>query len=550
MIRTIVIRRFKKFREITFDLPGHIVLAGPNNTGKTTLLQAIATWSLALDVWKRRNDFNKRNGYTAVPLTRQLFPSVPLRAFDFLWHARDYEGGNIEIEVRGDGGWSIGMELVADSAEQIYVRPTIATDAEALRSHTLRAVYVPPMGGLGVDEPVLQPPKIAQLLGMGKVGDVIRNLLVEAHQDQPKWDSLVASVKEMFGYDLLPPDASGPDIMIEYRMAAGQPSYDVASAGSGFQQVLMLLAFLNSRPGSVLLVDEPDAHLHVLLQDAIYAELKKVALREGSQLVVATHSEVIINSVEPRELCAVLNVPRPIADGVERNRLIMSLKVLTNQDVVMALSRPGVLYVEGHTDIALLKEWAAILNHSIAPLLASGVFWKPSRWEVQSGRPGGLNTDSRGHYEAIRLVQDNIPGLEILDRDGNPNLPETELTGNGLQRVRWRRYEAESYLFHPATLARFVRQRAGADSARNVEDMNSYLQDNLPPAVLRDPLGDHDYLRQTKARESIIPPALEAAGLFGIPYTEYSAIAALMKPEEIHPEVGEKLDAIQKAFRL
>jgi len=76
--------------------------------------------------------------------------------------------------------------------------------------------------------------------------------------------------------------------------------------------------------------------------------------------------------------------------------------------------------------------------------------------------------------------------------------------------------------------------------------MKRYLQDNLPPAVLRDPLGDHDYLRQTKARESIIPPALEAAGLFGIPYTEYSAIAALMKPEEIHPEVREKLDAIQR----
>ena len=550
MIRTIIIRRFKKFREFTFDLPGHIVLAGPNNTGKTTLLQAIATWSLALDVWKRRNDYNKRNGYVSVPLTRQLFPAVPLRAFDFLWHARDYRGRIIEIEARGDGGWSVGMELAADSAEQIYVRPTVTTDAEVLRKHTLRAVYVPPMGGLGVDEPVLQPPKIAQLLGMGKVGDVVRNLLVEAHQNQPKWNTLVASVKEMFGYELLPPDASGPDIMIEYRMAAGGPAYDVASAGSGFQQVLMLLAFLNSRPGSVLLVDEPDAHLHVLLQDAIYGELKKVALREGSQLVVATHSEVIINSVEPRELCAVLNVPRPIADNIERNRLLMSLKVLTNQDIVMALSQPGVLYVEGHTDIALLKEWATTLGHPVAPLLAGGVFWKPTRWEAQPGRPGGLSTDSRDHYEAIRLVREDLPGLEILDRDGNPNLPETELTGKGLQRVRWSRYEAESYLFHPDALARFVEQRAGADSARNVEDMKRYLQDNLPPAVLRDPLGDHDYLRQTKARESIIPPALEAAGFFGIPYTEYSAIAALMKPEEIHPEVREKLDAIQRAFRL
>ena len=48
MIRTVRIRGFKRFGEAVFHLPGHVVLAGPNNTGKTTVLQAIASWSLAL----------------------------------------------------------------------------------------------------------------------------------------------------------------------------------------------------------------------------------------------------------------------------------------------------------------------------------------------------------------------------------------------------------------------------------------------------------------------------------------------------------------------
>ena len=48
MIRSVRIRGFKRFREVDFSLPGHVVLAGPNNTGKTTLLQAIASWALAL----------------------------------------------------------------------------------------------------------------------------------------------------------------------------------------------------------------------------------------------------------------------------------------------------------------------------------------------------------------------------------------------------------------------------------------------------------------------------------------------------------------------
>ena len=68
--------------------------------------------------------------------------------------------------------------------------------------------------------------------------------------------------------------------------------------------------------------------------------------------------------------------------------------------------------------------------------------------------------------------------------------------------------------------------------------------------VLRDPLGDHAFLNATKARTELLPPALTAAGLPGLPYTRYHDIAALMKPEEVHPEVVETLDAIMRAFRL
>jgi predicted ATPase len=41
MIRSVCIRGFKRFREVEFRLPGHVVLAGPNDTGKTTMLQAL-----------------------------------------------------------------------------------------------------------------------------------------------------------------------------------------------------------------------------------------------------------------------------------------------------------------------------------------------------------------------------------------------------------------------------------------------------------------------------------------------------------------------------
>ena len=545
MIHTVHIRGFKRFEEVEFRLPGHVVLAGPNNTGKTTVLQAIASWSLALRRWRELNNFRLRRGYERAPIARQAFSAVPLRSFDFLWTDRRYRG-KVEIELRHDAGWSVAMEFIADSTEQIHVRPTREAPSETLRTLDLRTVFVPPMTGIGIDEPLFQPPKVEQLLGLGRPGEVMRNLLAEASQNEPAWGALKASISKLFGYELLPPDASGAHILAEYTMAEGGPRLDVASAGSGFQQVLMLLTFLHTQQGAVLLLDEPDAHLHVILQDAIHHELRSAAARQRSQLIVATHSEVVINAVEPRELCVMLHEPRMIAGNDERSRLISSLRVLSNADVMQAMGVRGVLYVEDYTDVNILRAWAAVLEHRAAGLLDTELMWKPMVFQAQEGR---LGIRARDHFEALQLVREGFPGLELHDGDARPPVPDTEITGAGLQRLRWRRYEIESYLVHPDAIARFIKAVVGADSAEaHVEDMLAYWRDEFPPAVVRDPLGEHVLLNRTKARREIIPPLLEAAGLHGLPYTRYHEIAASMRSDEIHPEVTEKLDAICHAF--
>lgn len=548
MIRRVGLRRFKRFGDVEFLLPGHVVLAGPNNTGKTTVLQAIAAWSLALDRWKQLNDFQRHGGaYTRAPIARQAFSAVPLRAFDLLWKERDY-AGSVEIEVQSAEGWTVAMELIADSTEQIYVRPRPSASPDVVRHARLTTVFVPAMSGLGTEEPLYQRPKVDQLLGQAKPGDVLRNLLVEASGSERAWMGLQQSIRRLFGFELAPPDATGPHILAEYRERLGGPALDIASAGSGFQQVLMLLAFLQTRPGSVLLLDEPDAHLHVILQDAIYSELRAVAAQQRSQLVIATHSEVIINAVEPRELCVILGQPRMLATTEERARLIESLRVLSHADIMLALDAPGVLYLEDYPDLEVLRAWARVLDHPARGLLTTRLFWKRT---VVETRPGASGVRARDHYEALRLVRDDLPALELVDGDARPEIQATAITGEGFQRLRWRRYEIESYLIHPEALARFVEQTVGsAAAAAHLADLRRHLEENFPPAVLRDPLGDHAFLNATKARTELLPPALTAAGLPGLPYTRYHEIAALMKPEEVHPEVVETLDAIMRAFRL
>ncbi len=556
MIREVTLRKFKWFDDVTFRLPGNVVLAGPNNAGKTTLLQAIAAWSLALDRWKQLNDFRKHKGaYAKAPLARQAFYAVPLRTFDLLWTDRSYQG-SAEIEIHHRDGWQITMELIADSSEQVYVRPKPNADPDAVRNAMLQTVYVPAMSGLGIAEPVYQRPKLDQLLGQGKPGDILRNLLVEAHQSDA-WQALPDSIRRLFGYEILPPDASGADIIAEYLPRGDGPRLDIASAGSGFQQVLMLLTFLHTRPASVLLLDEPDAHLHVILQDAIYGELQSVAVRQRSQLVIATHSEVIINSVDPTELCMLLKTPRLLSDAADQRRLAQSMGILSNLDILLAENAPGVLFTEDYTDLDIVREWAGILQHATYNALKSTLLCKKIVTQPREGAPG---ISAKDYYDKLTLVRADLPGVELVDGDAHPNIQSTAITGTGLQRLRWKRYEIESYLVHPAALERFVERIVGpgqnADLAK--ADMRKFFESQfgkeLSDEFYANPLQPkpivENFLRQTKARVDIIPPLLSAAGIHGFPYTRYHEIAALMLPAEIHSEVREKLDAIQKAFGL
>jgi len=88
MISQVRVSNFKQFEEQVFDLSSHIVLAGPNNSGKTTLLQAFSVWNMALQRWKAErgpDTTSKARLRTGIPLTRKEFSAIPLRELKHLW---------------------------------------------------------------------------------------------------------------------------------------------------------------------------------------------------------------------------------------------------------------------------------------------------------------------------------------------------------------------------------------------------------------------------------------------------------------------------------
>ena len=90
---------------------------------------------------------------------------------------------------------------------------------------------------------------------------------------------------------------------------------DLSCSGRGLQQTLLLLAHMYANPGAILLLDEPDAHLEILRQRETYNLLIRVGEQQGSQIIAASHSEVVLNEAAGRDVVvAFVGKPHRIDD--------------------------------------------------------------------------------------------------------------------------------------------------------------------------------------------------------------------------------------------
>ena len=76
----------------------------------------------------------------------------------------------------------------------------------------------------------------------------------------------------------------------------------MSASGRGLQQTLLILAYMCANPGAVILLDEPDAHLEILRQRQIYSLLTEMASKHGSQIIAASHSEVLLNEAAGKDM--------------------------------------------------------------------------------------------------------------------------------------------------------------------------------------------------------------------------------------------------------
>ena len=573
VLTNLTIRNFKRFEDVEVELGSPVVFIGPNNSGKTSAMQALALWDIGLKRWNEWRTTTRTSGRRRGVINRRDLVAIPVPDANLLWHElhtrnRSMRLGErelrtarledlrvrIEIVVEGvnaSSTWSCGLEFDYANEESFYCRPLRMSEGGLPgrmlvpdEARDVEVAFLPPMSGLTATETRLDRGAVNVRIGEGRTAEVLRNLCFRIFEERPDlWEQLTEQIKGLFGARLDAPryvDERG-EITMSY-MEHGV-SLDLSSSGRGLQQTLLILAYMYANPGAVLLLDEPDAHLEILRQRQIYRLITEAAAESNSQIIAASHSEVLLNEAAGKDT-VVAFVGKPYRIDDRGSQVLKALRAIGFEDYYLAEQVGWVLYLEGSTDLAILQAFARRLGHEAA----SRALERPFVHYVGNQLP-----EARSHFHGLREALPELQGLVILD-DLAGGQPAGEL-----RCLAWERREIENYLCSRATLeeyARLSRERAAGgplfapmegaqglaamrDSIEEVESAMATLGSGSP------------WDASTKASDDFLIPLFkryfEKLGLPNLmSKNSFHELAEYVPEDEIAPEITEKLDAIAR----
>ena len=514
MIHKFQITNFKRLGTKEIILKDNISLVvGGNNSGKTSVLHALAVWEYAKQVLVyEKSPRALYHGFSGdgYGVTIDDFTPINIPSFKYLWtNLKTDSGYTLEISCfwmlhNIEKYLKIGL---AYGQEKLYIKPLDSNVNEG--DYIPHIVYLPTFAGINSKEEWHTPAVRNKYIGQGLAGSVLRNQIMELFLQNVKirkerkgdrskiLEADLKWIRENDAYELLNqtifsifkgilyPKAFNPNfhthVLVNFRKGetvnkrfkpiADYKERDIMVEGSGFLQWLSVYTMAVTPNIDVLLLDEPDAHLHCSLQSELFAHLQRIATLKRKQILIATHSTDIIKTYDFGRILSVSNTSiRYLASADAKIRIISGIgsEYFPLLEAVQKYKR--VLFVENESDAKLLKIFCD--KYSVWP--NNLVVWPKANKQ----------SERTVLYLYLKEQIHDLKCISLSDRDNelyregtsnlHDNTPDKVEGNNELRYRKWRRWEMESYLISKPAIVRLIMNKNGVSNDDATRDFDSY----------------------------------------------------------------------------
>jgi predicted ATP-dependent endonuclease of OLD family len=574
MIHKITINNFKKLDKISFQFENSVVIIGPNNGGKTTIFQALCLWEIGVTSYLQAEKRKNLNDNHTVTINRKNLVNSPVEDVQFLWKDKKITTNingksartKIEISLEGETKgveWICKTEFYYENQESFSCK--IVSGLEDIKqifesNNGIHFGFLQPTSGLSTSEDKLTQGSIDRMLGEGKTAEVLRNICYDIlYPEQPKhenyeakqsWNNLCKHIKILFNADLQQPELIKATGLIQLDYVENKIQYDISAGGTGFRQLLLLLAYMYSHPNTILLLDEPDAHLEVVRQREVFKVLREVADETNSQIMIASHSEVVLNEATrtSKVIALIENEVFELNTNTSSkmlNAMHDSLNKFGWDYYYQAKAKGHIIFLEGVTDRLMLQELALKLNHLVYPILQFANF---------DYTDDNVPNTAIKKYESLKEFFPELKAIALFDKI----YKDTENI-KVMQVMCWSKRELENYFAKPKVLIKYAESLSKKYIHLSKEHLSKIMSEVLEDITPRLYLNDlqNEWWDTAKLSDEwldrIFPEFYKRLNLLNSQGKNfkrtYYELIDFVEPTDIDKEVVEKLDKIYALLR-
>lgn len=290
------IERFKNIEQVQLSVDGIDLLVGGNNAGKSSILQA-----LQFGVSAAQTAAIQGGAWVGDRLSTSIGQSdlvyAPIK--DVLSLARngklrEREDEAIQITYR-DGDDECRVTVRKGRNKNILIEVVGRTLGQRLQSvNEPYSALVTGLAGIPAEERFEANIVVRKAAAKGDSNSVFRNILLQLSQVPAKWAAFQQQVEALFpGYAIQVSYDPDRDEVINCHVERGATQYPIDTCGTGVLQAIQIFAYVNLFAPRLLLLDEPDSHLHPNNQKLLARTLAAIA-EGGTKIVLCSHSKHII----------------------------------------------------------------------------------------------------------------------------------------------------------------------------------------------------------------------------------------------------------------